>query len=176
MKIKNRFRLKLAKMLNIKFESVTTDKATLHYDGELEVGSEVFEYDEEGNLLIPEDGVYETEDKTITVEDGIVTAIEDKVEEEPAEEPAEEPVEMEEETEVEENSQLARIETLENQVQALVEIIKELVGTVDEVSEEVEVIDEEFRKVAKLPLKKPIQKQKFTKNKLTIEDRFMSAR
>lgn len=173
MKIKNRFRLKLAKMLNIKFESVTTDKATLHYDGELEVGSEVFEYDEEGNLLIPEDGVYETEDKTITVEDGIVTAIEDKVEEEPVEE---EPVEMEEETEIVENSQLARIETLESQVQALVEIIKELVGTVDEVSEEVEVIDEEFRKVAKLPLKKPIQKQKFTKNKLTIEDRFMSAR
>ena len=159
-------------MLNIKFESVTTDKAVLHYDGELEVGSEVFEYDEEGNLLIPEDGVYETEDKTITVEDGIVTAIEDKVEEEPVEEP----VEMEEETEIVENSQLARIETLENQVQALVEIIKELVGTVDEVSEEVENIDEEFRKVAKLPLKKPIQKQKFTKNKLTIEDRFMSAR
>ena len=173
MKIKNRFRLKLAKMLNIKFESVTTDKAVLHYDGELEVGSEVFEYDEEGNLLIPDDGVYETEDKTITVEDGIVTAIEDKVEEE---EPTEEPVEMEEETEIVENSQLARIETLESQVQALVEIIKELVGTVDEVSEEVEVIDEEFRKVAKLPLKKPIQKQKFTKNKLTIEDRFMSAR
>lgn len=172
MKIKNRFRLKLAKMLNIKFESVTTDKAVLHYDGELEVGSEVFEYDEEGNLLIPDDGVYETEDKTITVEDGIVTAIEDKVEEEPVEEP----VEMEEETEIVENSQLARIETLESQVQALVEIIKELVGTVDEVSEEVEVIDEEFRKVAKLPLKKPIQKQKFTKNKLTIEDRFMSAR
>lgn len=175
MKIKNRFRLKLAKMLNIKFESVTTDKAVLHYDGELEVGSEVFEYDEEGNLLIPEDGVYETEDKTITVEDGIVTAIEDKVEEEPAE-PTEEPVEMEEETEIVENSQLARIETLETQVQALVEIIKELVGTVDEVSTEVENIDEEFRKVAKLPLKKPIQKQKFTKNKLTIEDRFMSAR
>ena len=175
MKIKNRFRLKLAKMLNIKFESVTTDKATLHYDGELEVGSEVFEYDEEGNLLIPDDGVYETEDKTITVEDGIVTAIEDKVEEEePVED--EELVEMEEETEIVENSQLARIETLESQVQALVEIIKELVGTVDEVSEEVEVIDEEFRKVAKLPLKKPIQKQKFTKNKLTIEDRFMSAR
>ena len=174
MKIKNRFRLKLAKMLNIKFESVTTDKATLHYDGELEVGSEVFEYDEEGNLLIPEDGVYETEDKTITVEDGIVTAIEDKIEEEP--EPTEEPVEMEEETENVENSQLARIETLESQLQALVEIIKELVGTVDEVSEEVEVIDEEFRKVAKIPLKKPIQKQKFTKNKLTIEDRFMSAR
>lgn len=174
MKIKNRFRLKLAKMLNIKFESVTTDKATLHYDGELEVGSEVFEYDEEGNLLIPDDGVYETEDKTITVEDGIVTAIEDKVEEE---EPVEEePVEMEEETEIVDNSQLARIETLESQVQALVEIIKELVGTVDEVSEEVEIIDEEFRKVAKLPLKKPIQKQKFTKNKLTIEDRFMSAR
>lgn len=173
MKIKNRFRLKLAKMLNIKFESVTTDKATLHYDGELEVGSEVFEYDEEGNLLIPDDGVYETEDKTITVEDGIVTAIEDKVEEE---EPVEEPVEMEEETEIVENSQLARIETLESQVQALVEIIKELVGTVDEVSGEVEIIDEEFRKVAKLPLKKPIQKQKFTKNKLTIEDRFMSAR
>ena len=173
MKIKNRFRLKLAKMLNIKFESVTTDKATLHYDGELEVGSEVFEYDEEGNLLIPDDGIYETEDKTITVEDGIVTAIEDKVEEE---EPVEEPVEMEEETEIVENSQLARIETLESQVQALVEIIKELVGTVDEVSEEVEVIDEEFRKVAKLPLKTPIQKQKFTKNKLTIEDRFMSAR
>lgn len=174
MKIKNRFRLKLAKMLNIKFESVTTDKATLHYDGELEVGSEVFEYDEEGNLLIPDDGIYETEDKTITVEDGIVTAIEDKVEEEPVED--EEPVEMEEETEIVENSQLARIETLESQVQALVEIIKELVGTVDEVSGEVEIIDEEFRKVAKLPLKKPIQKQKFTKNKLTIEDRFMSAR
>ena len=174
MNLKSKMRLKLAKMLNIKFESVATDSVTLHYDGELEVGSEVFTYDEEGNLSIPEDGIYETEDKKITVESGIVTAIEDlEVAEE--EEVVEEEFEGEEVVdEIVDNNLLARVELLESQVLSLVEIIKEITGAVEEVSQDVEAVEEDFSKTVGRAVNKPIKKAtvKQTKQNKTIEQRF----
>lgn len=56
--------------------SVATDNGELLYDGELEVGTEVFVADEEGNQTPAPDGDYVTEDgKTIKVAEGKVTEI-----------------------------------------------------------------------------------------------------
>ena len=79
MNVKNQIKAKLAAMLG-KFGNVTTDKATLTWDGdgELEAGMEVYILDEDGNRQKPEDGDYTTEDgKVIAVADGIVTEIRD---------------------------------------------------------------------------------------------------
>ena len=56
--------------------SVATDNGELMYDGELEVGTEVFVADADGNQTAAPDGDYVTEDgKTIKVADGKVTEI-----------------------------------------------------------------------------------------------------
>lgn len=79
MNVKNQIKAKLAAMLG-KFGNVTTDKATLSWDGdgELEAGMEVYILDEDGNRQKPEDGDYTTEDgKVIVVVDGVVSEIKD---------------------------------------------------------------------------------------------------
>ena len=117
--LKSKMRLKLAKMLDLKFESIATDSITLHYDGELEVGTEVFSYDEEGNLTIPADGVYETDTHTLTIEQGIVVEmVEKEVEDEVDVE-----LEGEEVDTPADHNLLARVEVLEGQIKQLVEII-----------------------------------------------------
>lgn len=56
--------------------SVETDGGALSYEGELEVGTEVFVTDDEGNQTPAPDGDYKTTDgKTIKVADGKVTEI-----------------------------------------------------------------------------------------------------
>lgn len=56
--------------------SVETDGGALSYEGELEVGAEVFVTDDEGNQTPAPDGDYKTTDgKTIKVADGKVTEI-----------------------------------------------------------------------------------------------------
>ena len=56
--------------------SVETDGGALSYEGELEVGTEVFVTDDEGNQTPAPDGDYKTEDgKTIKVAEGKVTEI-----------------------------------------------------------------------------------------------------
>ena len=79
MDVKKTIKAKLAAMLG-KFGNVTTDKATLSWDGdgELEAGMEVYILDEDGNRTKPEDGDYTTEDgKVIVVADGVVSEIKD---------------------------------------------------------------------------------------------------
>lgn len=168
--LKSKMRLKLAKMLDLKFESVATDSITLHYDGELEVGTEVFAYDEEGNLIIPEDGVYETETHTLTIEQGIVVEMVSKDEEDEVD------VELEGE-EVDtpaDHNLLARVEVLEGQIRQLVEIIADITGAVEEVSENVEAVEEDFSKTVGRPVNKPINKPiiKQSKANKTLAERF----
>ena len=79
MDVKKTIKAKLAAMLG-KFGNVTTDKATLSWDGdgELEAGMEVYILDEDANRTKPEDGDYITEDgKVIVVVDGVVSEIRD---------------------------------------------------------------------------------------------------
>ena len=67
-------RLKLARAL-MKFAEVETDKGLLTYEGELEVGNEVF-IEKDGELIPAEDGEYVAGDKTITVKDGKIAEVE----------------------------------------------------------------------------------------------------
>lgn len=86
-------RLRLAKLLQAFAEITTEDGTTFSYEGDLEVGTEVFTTDPESNELVPvTDGEYVYDGKVFTVVAGKVTVIEEHVEEAPAEEekPAEE--------------------------------------------------------------------------------------
>ena len=84
--------LKLAKAL-LKLASIETDKGVLTYEGELEVGTEMFIEDENGELVAPADGEYTTEDKVIVIEGGKVTEVRDRdnIVDEPDPEPEPEP-------------------------------------------------------------------------------------
>ena len=68
-----KFMLKLARMV-MQFAEVETDKGLLTYEGELEVGNEVF-IEKDGELIPAEDGEYVAGDKTIKVKDGKIAEI-----------------------------------------------------------------------------------------------------
>lgn len=106
-------RLRLAKLLQAFAEITTQDGTTFSYEGDLEVGTEVFTTDPESNELVPvTDGEYVYDGKVFTVVAGKVTVIEEHVEEAPAEEekPAEEPAPEEEPAPVEEEEKPAEEE------------------------------------------------------------------
>lgn len=71
--------IKLSKQLS-KFVSIPYADGNLICDGELEVGKELFIEDANGNLS-PAEGEYETDDKIIRVEKGIISEIVEKEEE-----------------------------------------------------------------------------------------------
>ena len=71
--------IKLSKQLS-KFVSIPYADGNLICDGELEVGKELFIEDASGNLS-PAAGEYETDDKIIRVEKGIISEILEKEEE-----------------------------------------------------------------------------------------------
>ena len=71
--------IKLSKQLS-KFVSIPYADGNLICDGELEVGKELFIEDASGNLS-PAEGEYETDDKIIRVENGIISEIIEKEEE-----------------------------------------------------------------------------------------------
>lgn len=69
-------KVKLARLLNMKFGSTPTDQGTLQHDGEeITVGTDVFIEDDEGNLIPAPDGRYHnpSDNYTYVVEGGIVT-------------------------------------------------------------------------------------------------------
>lgn len=70
--------IKLSKQLS-KFVSIPYADGNLICDGELEVGKELFIEDANGNLS-PAAGEYETDDKIIRVENGIISEIVEKEE------------------------------------------------------------------------------------------------
>jgi hypothetical protein len=100
--------------------SVETDGGALSYEDELEVGTEVFVTDEEGNQTPAPDGDYKTEDgKTIKVADGKVAEIVEEAAEESTEETKDETAEQME-TLSKENAELkAQVAELQKQVQEL---------------------------------------------------------
>ena len=94
MKIAEKLKVALKKMLSLELGRVSTDKGELVYDGELAVGVEVFIEDENGELQPAPDGEYIAENSTIIVKDGKVAEIkENEPDDKPAEEAAEEPAE-----------------------------------------------------------------------------------
>ena len=117
----------LAKIV-AKFAQVTTDKGVLTWEGELEIGKDVYLLREDGEITDAEDGEYIAEDgRTIVVVDSKVAEIREK-----AEEPAEEPVEAVEEdpTEIADDVDIhnlaAEVERIKDELEHKKEEIAEL--------------------------------------------------
>lgn len=114
----------------VKFADIPTDKGVLTVDGDLEVGKEVFTTDESGEIIVAENGEYIYDNKTITVEGGIITNIKDNGVEQTEAETAIETV-VEEMTE--ETPEETPTET----------VVEEVTETVEEVTPETETISKE---------------------------------
>lgn len=122
-------RLKLAKML-LQFGTLLTDSGTLHYEGDLVEGLEVF-IEQEGELIPAPDGEYKTEDVTVTVVGGrIETLVEKAVEEEKTEKETTTELET-----LEEETPPAEIEALKEENEKLKAEIEELKKQLEEANE-----------------------------------------
>lgn len=130
---------KLAKaMLKESFAATKTDKAVLvHETEELNVGTEVFVEDEEGNRTPAEDGIYTLEDgKRIKVTEGKVEEILEAEEETDAEETEVEAAEeTPEEAPAEEYATKAEFDALATAVADLTAVVNDLIAKVDGTSE-----------------------------------------
>jgi hypothetical protein len=130
---------KLAKaMLKESFAATKTDKAILvHETEELNVGTEVFVEDEEGNRTPAEDGIYTLEDgKRVKVTEGKVEEILEPEEETEAEETEVEAAEeTPEETPAEEYATKTEFEALATAVADLTAVVNDLIAKVDGTSE-----------------------------------------
>lgn len=126
---------KLAKaMLKESFAATKTDKAILvHETEELNVGTEVFVEDEEGNRTPAEDGIYTLEDGTrVKVTEGKVEEILEAEAEETEVEAAEE---TPEETPAEEYATKAEFDALATAVADLTAVVNDLIAKVDGTNE-----------------------------------------
>lgn len=151
---------KLASLIiEVEFETVKTSNGVLEYDGELVEGTEVYVTNEETGERVPaNDGVYTTEDnKIITVNEGKVISIEEKVEEIPTEEtPADDVVaedapegtegETTEDAPKEETNEVAELKT---RIDELEETVAKLIDLIDGMKKETE------EKFSKISLAKP---------------------
>lgn len=129
--------IKLSKQLS-KFVSIPYADGNLICDGELEVGKELFVEDANGNLS-PAAGEYETDDKIIRVENGIISEIVEKEEEKEPTGPEEQTQNLEDETKanvsVDEDKD-KKIAELEAKVAELEAKIAELTSSMNFVKEE----------------------------------------
>lgn len=151
--MKKNLLIKLRAML-LNFEDIQTEEGVvISVDGSLEVGKEAFTTDSNGDVVPCPDGDYTYEMKTITVAEGVITAIVDKEApvEAPAEEaPAEEPVVEENEEEAPaaeetpaEDEKDAKIAELQARIAELEAENAELKAKLDEPAED--PAEEEFK-------------------------------
>lgn len=175
-----KLRLELARLLKLYSEVTTDDGRTLVSEGELEIGTEVFIINENGEMTPAPSGSYVSGDTTYTVESGVITAIERK--EEPIEEqPAEEEVVVEgaeeEEVVVEENNENAEeaVETIEEVVEEAVEVVETPAETEDEKDikireledkiKELQAIIDEYKAKEQEPVVEEVVEEEFTSQK-----------
>lgn len=171
-------KIKLAKMLSF-IKEIPTDKGLIVIDGELEIGNEVFIYDEEGSPVPAPDGIYKTDDMEITIEGGKITEVKETKEEETPiveTEPAVEEevvVETEEEEKpVEEEVPVVVVEeqpTDEEMLDALKTRIAELEKAIKEKDEKIAELEAEVKKYQEKELQpegEPAEEE------IVIEDKF----
>ena len=155
-----KLKLELAKLL-AKFSELKTDKGVLSWpvEGEIEIGFDVYVLDENGEYIAPEDGDYVTEDgKTITLANGKVEAItepETEAEVEPEPEPeAEETVEAAEEPvaepAVEPEAEVVEDDGIRKEIDALYEVVNQLVKKVAELEGKTNETSETVVKMSKM--------------------------
>lgn len=152
---------KLAKMI-LKLSEVKTDKATLIYDGELEVGTAVFIEAENGEPMPAADGEYVLEDGTvIVVLEGLVSEIR------PIEAPVEEA--LEEETpaeEIKDDEKEIKIAELEAKVADLESQIAEKDAKITELEAKIAEQEEKLKMSVDTPVVKKGQVRNVTNKAL----------
>lgn len=153
-------RLELARLLRMFAEATAEDGTLFVYEGELEVGNNVYTPNAEGELVPVADGTYKIDGKTVEVKDGTIAEVkedivEEVVEEEFEETKAEEPAKEEkfEETQAEEEKT-----TVEDELHAR---IAELEAELAEKDARIAELEAELVK-ANEPAEKPVE-EKFSK-------------
>ena len=153
MKITTNLKFKLRNLL-LTCGSVETDKGTLLYEGELEIGKEVLVENAEGEIVPAEDGEYVEGDRTIVVAEGKVSEIREKeVEEtetetietegEPEADPADEPENAEEESDADRIARLeGAVEELREGIETLTNAIAALAERLGKAEEKIASLDE----------------------------------
>lgn len=165
--------LKLARMV-MNLAEIETDKAKFIIEGEAEVGKEVFVEDENGELVVPEDGEYIASENILVIADGKIAEIREKeAEETPAEEQPEEQVEEEqEEQEPEQPTEEAPAEDEKDaEIAKLQAQIEELNNIIAEKDEEIGRLKAELEKSDAEPAEEQLKSQK-TENKSWFKPRF----
>lgn len=159
MKIKSIKEALKAMIRQMEFSTATSDKGVIGWDvdGEIEVGTEVYLVDENGDRQPIEDGDYVLEDgRTVVVKDSKVEEIKEKAEE-VVEEPTNEPTT--EETKVEENEEPTDTEvenpdgTEEKDNTAIEELRKE----VNELYNLVDTLTKRIEELENKPAAQPVQ-------------------
>ena len=159
MKIKSIKEALKAMIRQMEFSTATTDKGVIGWDvdGDIEVGTEVYLVDENGDRQPIEDGDYVLEDgRTVVVKDSKVEEIKEKAEE-VVEEPTNEPTT--EETNVEENEEPTDTEvenpdgTEEKDNTAIEELRKE----VNELYDLVDTLTKRIEELENKPAAQPVQ-------------------
>ena len=159
MKIKSIKEALKAMIRQMEFSTATTDKGVIGWDvdGEIEVGTEVYLVDENGDRQPIEDGDYVLEDgRTVVVKDSKVEEIKEKAEE-VVEEPTQGPTT--EETNVEENEEPTDTEvenpdgTEEKDNTAIEELRKE----VNELYDLVDTLTKRIEELENKPAAQPVQ-------------------
>lgn len=154
MNIMKEVKFKLAQMTKIKLAEVSTDKGTLYYEGDLDVGTEVRAMDEEGTYVLPKDGEYVEGSRILTVVNGVVEGIED-----PSAAGEESPI-------VVENEDVSPDDVPEPVVGDFVpvETFNELVEVVKDLAEELETVSVEFKTAMQM------SRQDFANNKPSVKN------
>ena len=160
MKIKSIKEALKAMIRQMEFSTATSDKGVIGWDvdGDIEVGTEVYLVDENGDRQPIEDGDYVLEDgRTVVVKDSKVEEIKEKAEEPTVEEPTQGPTT--EETNVEENEEPTDTEvenpdgTEEKDNTAIEELRKE----VNELYDLVDTLTKRIEELENKPAAQPVQ-------------------
>lgn len=133
--------IKLSKQLS-KFVSIPYADGNLICDGELEVGKELFIEDANGNLS-PAAGEYETDDKIIRVENGIISEILEKEESADTEEQTQN---LEDETKSESKDNASVDEDKDKKIAELEAKVAELEAKIAELTSSMNFVKEELAK------------------------------
>lgn len=174
MKIAEKLKVALKKMLALELGRVSTDKGELVFDGELAVGVEVFVEDENGELQPAADGEYVAENSTITVAEGKVAEIKEKETEtvpeneeteEPAEnveadqidEPAAESAEAPAQEEAEQENIEDKVARLEGLVNGFVEGVEKIVNAIAALEDRVAELENKVKDLDNEPAAEPAE-------------------
>lgn len=167
--IANKLKLMLRNIL-VSCAEIATEEATLLYDGELAVGTEVF-VEVEGEIVPAADGGYHTDEKIIVVADGKVVEIKEVETEtepevepeevevaaeeiEPAADPVEEPEAEEAEITVED-----RIAALEARIGDIAAGLETILNGIAALEGRIAEVEAKVAKVEETPAEEPIDEQ-----------------